>query len=82
MEATDNLDEVFNDVVYDNNAQEVFKKLHALDNERDLLVSRWVWELIQNARGTAGSQAKLQIEVSLEDQHLIFRHNGALLRHG
>jgi hypothetical protein len=32
----------FNDVVCDNNAQEVFKKLNALDNQRDLLVSRWV----------------------------------------
>jgi len=77
VEATDNLDEVFNDVVYDNNAQEVFKKLRALDNQRDLLVSRWVWELIQNARGTAGSQTQLEIEVALDASHLSFRHNGA-----
>ena len=76
METTDNLDNVFNDVVYDNNAQEVFKKLKALDNQRDLLVSRWVWELIQNARGIAGSQAQLEIEVALDGGHLTFRHNG------
>ncbi len=77
MQVPDNLDEVFNDVVYDNNAQEVFKKLKALDNDRDLLVSRWVWELIQNARGNAGSQAALEIEVALNGDRLIFRHNGA-----
>ncbi len=77
MQAPDILDEVFDDVVYDNNAQEVFKKLKVLDNDRDLLVSRWIWELIQNARGTAGSQAALEIELVLDGDHLIFRHNGA-----
>lgn len=71
------LTEVFNEVVYDNNAQEVFKKLNDLDNKRDVLVSRWVWELIQNARGTAGSQNTLQIEVVLDRDQLVFRHNGA-----
>ena len=76
MQATDNLDDVFNDVVYDNNAQEVFKKLKALDNERDLLISRWVWELIQNARGTAGSQARLKVELTFDGNRLTFRHNG------
>jgi hypothetical protein len=75
---TDNsLSDVFNQVVYDNNAQEVFKKLNDLDNKRDVLVSRWVWELIQNARGTAGSQNTLQIEVVLDRDQLVFRHNGA-----
>jgi hypothetical protein len=75
---TDNsLTDVFNEVVYDNNAQEVFKKLNDLDNKRDVLVSRWVWELIQNARGTAGSQNTLQIEVVLDRDKLLFRHNGA-----
>ena len=69
--------EVFDDVVYENNAQEVFKKLYDLDNLKDRLVARWIWELIQNARGNAGSQNQLQIEVLLENEHLIFRHNGA-----
>jgi hypothetical protein len=36
METIDNLDEVFNEVVYNNNAQEVFKRLKALDKQRDL----------------------------------------------
>jgi len=75
---TDNsLNDVFNEVVYDNNAQEVFKKLNDIDNKRDILVSRWVWELIQNARGTVGSQNTLQIEVVLDREQLAFRHNGA-----
>jgi hypothetical protein len=77
METNDNLDEVFDDVVYENNAQEVFKKLYDLDNLKDRLISRWVWELIQNARGTADSQNQLQIEVVLENERLMFRHNGA-----
>lgn len=77
METSDNLDKVFDNVVYENNAQEVFKKLADLDNKRNILVSRWVWELIQNARGTAGSQPTLQVEVVLNQTHLLFRHNGA-----
>src|ERR1035437_284097 len=80
MQLPGTLDEVFNDVVYDNNAQEVFKKLKALDNDRDLLVSRWVWELIRNARGTAGSHAALEIEVALGGDRLTFRHNGACFK--
>lgn len=80
MKTNDILDEVFDNVVYENNAQEVFKKLTDLDNKRDILVSRWVWELIQNARGTAGSQHTLQIEVVLNQSHLLFRHNGAHFR--
>jgi hypothetical protein len=36
-----------------------------------------VWELIQNARGTAGSQTQLKIEVALDRGNLSFRHNGA-----
>src|SRR5436190_16169364 len=80
MEATDNVDEVFDSVVYDNNAQEVFKELGRLEDERDRVVSRWVWELIQNARGTADSQTQLKIEVTLDGDFLRFRHNGAPFR--
>lgn len=69
------LTDVFDEVVYDNNAQEVFKKLNDLDNKRDVLVSRWVWELIQNARGTAGSQNALQIEVVLDRDQFGFRQD-------
>ena len=76
MEATDNLDLVCDEVVYDNNAQEVSKKLEDLDNRRDLLVSRWIWELLQNARGLAGSQPELKVEIAHDGQHLTFRHNG------
>ncbi len=68
---------VFHDVVYENNAQEVLKKLNAIDDQAKQLVSRWAWELIQNARGIAGSQNDLQIEVILDADKLIFRHNGA-----
>jgi hypothetical protein len=77
MDTTDNLDIVFDEVVYDNNAQEVFKQLRALDNRRDKLASRWVWELIQNARGTVDSQRFLEIQVAFDGDYLAFRHNGA-----
>lgn len=77
METNDNQDKVFNDVVYENNAQEVLKKLNAIDDQAKQLVSRWAWELIQNARGIAGSQNDLQIEVIFDAERLIFRHNGA-----
>ena len=71
---------VFRDVESENNAQEVFKKLTDIDNARDRLVSRWVWELLQNARGTAGSQNSLQIEVVLDGELLLFRHNGSTFK--
>src|SRR5205814_7069377 len=64
----------------ENNAQEVFKRLEELDNQRLVLASRWVWELVQNARGVAGSQNDLAIEFAVEGDHLRFRHNGALFR--
>jgi len=74
---TPNPTDVFDEVVYENNAQEVLKRLNAIDDQAKQLVSRWAWELIQNARGTAGSQNDLQIEVVLDAKYLIFRHNGA-----
>jgi hypothetical protein len=40
MEATDNLDDVFNDVPGDNSAREVFNQLQALDNEQKLVASK------------------------------------------
>lgn len=80
MGTNDNQHKIFDDVVYENNAQEVLKKLNAIDDQAKQLVSRWAWELIQNARGIAGSQNDLRIEVILDAERLIFRHNGAPFR--
>src|SRR5712671_4912466 len=78
METENNLDSVFTDVLVENNAQEVFRGLEGLEHERLTLASRWVWELIQNARDTTGMGNQLKIEVALDGDHLAFRHNGDL----
>jgi hypothetical protein len=78
METENNLDSVFVDVLDDNNAQEVFRGLEGLEHERLTLASRWIWELIQNARDTTGVGNQLKIEIALDGNHLDFRHNGDL----
>ena len=70
-------DSVYYEVLGENNAQGVLREIEGLENERKLLISRWIWELIQNARGIAGSQSALIISIERTDESLIFRHNGA-----
>jgi hypothetical protein len=70
-------DRVYNEVLGENNAQVVLREIEGLENEGKLLVSRWIWELIQNARGTAGSQQDLIVSLERTEDSLVFRHNGS-----
>ncbi len=70
------LNDAKNSVVFENTAQTVFKHLKELESRRDSVMSRWVWELLQNARDTAPQNQELRIILSHEPQCLVFRHNG------
>lgn len=60
----------------ENTAQTIFKHLQALEDKKFKIMSRWVWELLQNARDVAPMNAALRVHLSVEPDHLSFRHNG------
>lgn len=69
------LKDVRDRVLTENTAQSVRKYLDHFEDNRSRFESRWVWELLQNARDAAGP-AGAEIEFSLIDHTLIFRHTG------
>ena len=72
--------QVFLEVLGENNAQSVLREIQTIENQRSLLVTRWIWELVQNARGTARGTNALWIVVESKPGLLIFRHNGEQFR--
>ena len=46
-------DETRRKVLTENTAQAVFKHLNSLKSKRMSLLTRWIWELLQNARDTS-----------------------------
>ena len=59
-------------------AQEVRKHLKHLKINRDLYKSRWIWELLQNARdASAGKTTSLTASVEHQEGELAFLHNGS-----
>ena len=71
-----NLEHVRTEALEDNTAQGVFKHLRALESKRERVVSRWVWELLQNARDVAPGDQKLTATIQCTREHLTFCHNG------
>lgn len=73
----DALDDVFDDVLIENTAQTVFKRLGDIEHKRLTIQSRWIWELVQNARDASAGIDGLRLQVQVEANKLTFRHNGA-----
>jgi hypothetical protein len=69
------LKDVRDRVLTENTAQAVFKHLDHFEDNRSRFQSRWVWELLQNARDAA-PPGGVDVDVALENDALIFRHNG------
>ena len=68
-------------VLTDNTAQGVLNHLKALDSNRAHVLTRWVWELLQNARdASTGSDTGLVASIEHNEDELIFRHNGAYFK--
>ena len=71
------LSEIVNKVLTDNTAQSVLNHLKALESNRERVRTRWVWELLQNARdASVDSGAKLVTCIERRDDELVFKHNG------
>ena len=75
-----NLDDARHEVLAENTAQAVHKHLSKLFQEEARFRSRWVWELLQNARDASPEEG---VRVSLIHQidRMIFRHNGVPFTH-
>lgn len=61
----------------ENTAQSIFKHLQDLEDKKSLVMSRWVWELLQNARDAAPKGDDIRISLSVKSDKLTFRHSGA-----
>ena len=68
-------------VLTDNTAQSVLNHLKALESNRARVRTRWIWELLQNARDTSANTAYSDVCLIASVEHtpeeLIFQHNGA-----
>lgn len=64
-------------VLTDNTAQSVLNHLRELEDNRAHVRTRWVWELLQNARDAAvKSDGKLKVSITQNEKEIVFRHNG------
>ena len=75
------IDQIMAAEVIANTAQGVLHKLEELERNRDHVLTRWVWELLQNARDAAvDPDTSLIASVVLTTDELVFRHTGAHFR--
>lgn len=59
-----------------NNAQEILKALKDLEERRPEFETRWLWELMQNARDFPERSRPMVIKVTVSQGHIRFAHNG------
>ena len=72
------IDQIMTAEVIANTAQGVLHKLEELERNRDHVLTRWVWELLQNARDAAvDPDTSLIASVGLTADEIVFRHTGA-----
>lgn len=61
----------------ENTAQAVLKHLKDLESNRKNVLTRWVWELLQNARDASrNTHTELIASVEYTDGEIVFQHNG------
>ena len=69
--------EIKNSVLTANTAQGVFKQLRDIDAIRPRIRTRWIWELLQNARdASVDSSTHLTTAIEYGREKLTFLHNG------
>ena len=73
----ESFDDIRTRVLTDNTAQGVLNHLKALESNRAHVLTRWVWELLQNARdASSGFDTGLVASIEQNESELVFRHNG------
>ena len=76
--ATANKDKIKDNTLTETIAQGVFKYLNDLESNRAAYESRWIYELLQNARdAAAGKATSLTASVEYQEGKLTFLHNGS-----
>jgi hypothetical protein len=70
-----NLEDARDRVLVNNSAQDVRKYLNKLFQEETRFRSRWVWELLQNARD-ASPEDGVRVSLVQEEERVLFRHSG------
>lgn len=64
-------------VLTENTAQAVLKHLNDLESNRARVLTRWIWELLQNARDASRhTDTELIASVEYTDGEIVFQHNG------
>ena len=71
-----NKSELKNDVLTANTAQTVFKYLQEQESNRARMHTRWIWELLQNARDASSGGTHLIASIEYRQGELAFQHNG------
>ena len=65
---------------YKNIADKIITNLKNIKNDPNISSRRWVWELMQNATDVKYEKEKISIEIILDDEKLVFKHNGKYFR--
>src|SRR5689334_3782501 len=78
--ADDTLNDARHEVLAENTAQAVQKYLNKLFQEEARFCSRWVWELLQNARD-ASPEVGVSVWLIQEPSRMVFRHTGVPFTH-
>jgi hypothetical protein len=63
-------------ILHRNNAQEILQALATLEEHRAEFTTRWLWELVQNARDFPDDSRPMTIRISVSPAQITFAHNG------
>jgi len=63
-------------ILHRNNAQGILQALAILEERRAEFTTRWLWELIQNARDFPDPSRRMTIRINLTPDRITFAHNG------
>lgn len=70
------LEQVRHDVLAGNTGQAVLRSLNELRTHELKVLSRWAWELLQNACDASSGGSGVNVEVEVRQRELTFSHNG------
>jgi hypothetical protein len=63
-------------ILHSNNAQEILQAFSTLEAHRAEFATRWLWELIQNARDFPDDSRPMTIRITVSTKQITFAHNG------